>query len=96
MGRALAIITVLLGGTGVLVGSAFVAQNSLRTTQLSLNLKFAAWELAEPVSVMALMGGAFAVGLLLGSGFFMWRNWGVKAQVRDLKRQLAVTDAGGF
>lgn len=96
MGRVFAIVAGILGLLGLVVVVAFVAQNSLRTTQLSLNLVVAAWELKEPMPVIGLLGGAFGLGLVLAGTFFTWLNWGLKAEVRALKRQLAVSDVGGF
>ena len=96
MARMLVMIAGLLGLTGVGVAAAFVAQNAARTTQLSLNLGFMANELKSPISVMALVGGAFVLGGLLSAAFFIWSNWGVKSKVRALQRQLAVADAGDF
>lgn len=89
------ILAVLTIGTAGFVATAFVVQNSLRTVDLSLNLGLAAWQY-PPVSVMTLTAGAFALGLVVGAGVFLWRNWGLRAKVRELQRQLAMADAGGF
>ncbi|TNE87789.1 MAG: LapA family protein [Deltaproteobacteria bacterium] len=93
--RALAIIAAVLVIAVGFVGSAFVVQNSLRTVTLSLNLGFAAWQY-PPVPVMWLLGGSFAAGALVGGLFFVWRSWGLRAQVRNLERQLAMSEAGSF
>lgn len=95
MSRALPILALLLVAVGGLVAAAFVVQNSLRTVTLSLNLGVAAWEY-PPVSVMALAGGTFALGALLGALVLTWWTWGLRKKVRDLQRQLAMADAGGF
>ena len=58
----------------------FYLQNSLRLTDLSLNLGFAAWRLANPVPVPALLLGALGTGVLLGAVLGLWmRRGGDKA-----------------
>lgn len=66
---------------GAFVAALFVVQNSARTTQLSLNLGFAAWELAKPVNLPALMGICLGTGWLAGLG-----TWAVFA-TRSAKRR---------
>jgi uncharacterized integral membrane protein len=85
---------VLLAGAG-LVLTAFFIQNSLRMVTLSLNLGFAAWQY-PPVSIMTFAGGAFLLGFLVALGLSLWRNWGLRSRVRQLERQLAMAEAGGF
>ena len=78
------------------VGAAFVAQNSARTTQLSLNLVVAAWELRQPVSVMGLLGLAFGAGAFVGALPMFLRSRALKSRVRTLEREVAMHDTGGF
>jgi len=60
----------LATATGVLV----IYQNSLRMVKLSADFGVMAFELAEPVSVSALIGGSFGAGLVLGMVFvgYLW------------------------
>jgi hypothetical protein len=44
----------------------FTIQNSSRLTDLSLDLGMAAWHLERPLSVPALLWGAFALGVVGG------------------------------
>jgi hypothetical protein len=62
----MAVVTVLTLASAAVV-ALFVVQNSERSTQLTLNLGFAAWQLAQPVSVPALIGVAFAAGFVLAA-----------------------------
>lgn len=57
------LVSVLLVG---LVGTLFTVQNSSRTSDLSLDLWFAAWHLQAPAPLPVLLWVAFAVGLLVG------------------------------
>jgi uncharacterized integral membrane protein len=57
------LVSVLLIG---LVGTLFTVQNSSRTSDLSLDLWFAAWHLQAPAPLPVLLWVAFAVGLLVG------------------------------
>ena len=96
MGNAFkALMLVLFLGLCV-VGAAFVVQNSARTTQLSLNLGVAAWELRQPVSVMGLIGLTFGLGTLLGALPMFLRARTLKSRVRTLEREVAMNDSGGF
>ncbi len=67
---------------GAFVAALFVVQNSTRTTQLSLNLGFAAWELARPVNLPVLMGICIGAGWLTGLG-----TWAVFA-ARSARRRV--------
>ena len=94
MNRTTALLTlVALALTGG-VGGLFWVQNQLRTTQLSLNLGFAAWELAQPVQVPALVAIAAGAGFALGGVVF--GGWAVSAARRAARAesQLAVQSAG--
>ncbi len=57
------LVSVLLVG---LVGTLFTVQNSSRTSDLSLDLWFAAWHLQAPAPLPVLLWVAFAGGLLVG------------------------------
>lgn len=87
------LVALLLAATVGFVGYLFVVQNSLRTTQLSLNLGFAAWELSQPLPVVALVGGAFGAGLLLGLLLLLpgWARRGRK--LRQLEQEIALGGA---
>lgn len=93
MGRGLLVTTVivLLGALGA--GALFVVQNSARTTQLSLDLGFMAWQLSEPVAVPLLIAVCFGVGFVLGAGLFAVRAMRLSSRVRRLEQELAL--AGG-
>ncbi len=84
------VVIALLGG----VGSLFWVQNQLRTTQLSLNLGFVAWELAQPVPVPALV--AVSAGVGFGSAALLFGSWAASAARRAARAesQLAVQSAG--
>jgi hypothetical protein len=84
------VVIALVGG----VGGLFWVQNQLRTTQLSLNLGFAAWELAQPVQVPALVAIAAGVGFAVGAVVF--GGWAASASRRAARAesQLAVQSAG--
>ncbi len=91
MGRYLAIaaliIVLLLAG----VLGLFVVQNGSRTTQLSLDLGLAAWQLKQPMSIPALLGIAFGSGFLLGAVPMWIRGMGNGRKARQLERQLALS-----
>lgn len=53
----------------------FVIQNRLRVTELSLDLGFVAWKLAEPVAIPYLLMGTLGAGVLLGVLLsYFWRR----------------------
>lgn len=83
-------IALLLGGGSVAVAALFVLQNINRSSQLSLDLYFAAWQLQEPVPVMALVGGAFAVGLLLGGLASLSRAFASRRTIKQLRNELSL------
>jgi len=68
----------------------FVVQNSARTTQLSLDLGFAAWQLGTPISVTLLIGASILIGFLVGATLFVPRLLRLGRQVRSLERQVAL------
>jgi len=57
----LVLVLVLCG-----LGAMFIVQNMSRTTQLSFDLYFVAWQLQRPIPVPALIGVCFGSGLLAG------------------------------
>ena len=75
-----------------LLGTAylFVVQNSLRATQLSLDLGFAAWQLAEPVPIVALVGLAFGAGFALAALIFGVRGVRTSRRLRKLEQEVAL------
>ena len=82
---------------GILIcGSAalFVVQNLSRTTQLSFDIQFLAWQLNEPVAVPLLMAICVGVGLLLGFVYFGPKLISLSSQIRRLERQIALSDQG--
>lgn len=56
------LLALLVAAATVVV--AFTVQNSARPVELSLNLGFAAWRLAEPIGASALMWSCFGLGFL--------------------------------
>lgn len=90
-------ITAVLGLCGAGVAVLFFMQNSARTTQLSLDLWLAAWQLGEPISVTALMGGAFGVGFVTCGVLATWRSLVSRRKMRKLQQHLALGgDSGSF
>ena len=82
---------------GVLsIGSAalFVVQNLSRTTQLSFDLQFLAWQLNEPVAIPVLMGVCVGSGLLFGLLYLGPKVMSLSNQVRRLERQISLSDQG--
>jgi uncharacterized membrane protein YciS (DUF1049 family) len=87
----LGLLVVALGGTVLTLGW---LQNSSRTTDLSLNLGFAAWRLAEPVAVPALLATASGVGFVLGM-FVFGAGWlRASRRARRAERQVALSGSG--
>lgn len=89
MGRStiVAVVVVLI----LALGALFVVQNSARTTQLSLDLGAAAWQLERPVSIPALIGICFGAGLLLGGGWGGVRILRLGSRVRQLEQQATLS-----
>ena len=87
---AITIIAALLALVGAAVGVLFVLQNAARTTQLSLDLWFAAWELSEPVPVMILTGIGFVAGFVACMVLAAWRAARVRKRMRNLEQQVAL------
>ncbi len=84
------VIAAVLGFSGVGVAVLFLMQNSGRTTQLSLDLWLAAWQLGEPVSVTGVMGVSFGAGFLVCAVLAIWRSLVSRRQIRKLQQQLAL------
>lgn len=74
-------------------GAAFTVQNTGRTTQLSLDVGFAAWRLAHPVTVSALVWASFGAGLLLAGTWGLLRSAALARKVRQLEQQVALGSA---
>lgn len=77
------------------LGGLFWVQNSSRTTQLSLDLGFVAWQLAEPVTVPVLIAGSFSVGLLVGMLLFAIPATRNARKASRLQAELALTAGEG-
>lgn len=73
-----------------LLAYAFYAQNSLRVTQLSLDVGIAAWRLQQPMPVPLLMGLCFAGGVLPVSLWAWWRTAVLRAELRKLRQEVAM------
>jgi hypothetical protein len=90
--------TLLLGLLAVLlvgaVGWLFWVQNSARTALLSLNLGFAAWQLAEPAPVPGIVAGSAGAGFLLGAVVFGTMALRSGRRARRAESQLATTREG--
>lgn len=74
---------------GLAVAALFYVQNSLRVTDLSLNLGFWATQLKEPVSIPLALYLCFGGGALLGAvvtGLGWARD---REKIQDLERKLA-------
>jgi uncharacterized integral membrane protein len=74
----------------VLIGALFAVQNSARTVQLSLDLGFVAWQLAEPMPVPLLVGLSFGSGLLIGAGVISIKAMQLAARARRLEQQVGI------
>jgi hypothetical protein len=73
----------------------FAVQNSSRTTQLSLDLGFTAWQLERAVPIPALLGITFLGGLVLGAVPMWVRSLRSASRVRELESQQALGQALG-
>ena len=94
MGRYLTIAALVFSALTIGVIVLFVVQNGARTTQLSLDLGFAAWQLQQPMQVPALIGIAFGSGLVLGALPLWLRGIAQRRRVRELERQVALSTDG--
>lgn len=91
MGRYLAVIAFVLVLAFLGVVALFVVQNGARTTQLSLDLGFAAWQLKDPVAIPALVGITFGSGFFLGVVPMWLRGLSQGRKVKQLERQAALS-----
>ena len=80
----------LLLGTVVAL---FSIQHGSRTTQLSLDIGFAAWQLDRAVPIPLLMAACAGGGLLLGAVPMGVRAYSRGRRVKQLERALATQDA---
>lgn len=70
--------------------AAFTVQNSSRTTQLSLDLSVAAWQLVDPAPVPMLMWGCFVLGALVAWSLSVRRNLVLARRIRQLEQEMAL------
>ena len=90
--KLVAVVLLILAAFGGLV-FLFINQNSHRTTQLSFSdpsFGLFAHQLAEPVTIPALMGICFGAGLLFGCVLMAARGLAVRRRVRSLEQQIAL------
>ena len=69
---------------------AFYAQNSLRQSELSMDLGFVAWKLSSAQPVPLLLGVAFLLGAVPLWIWGWWRGLALQGQIRQLRQELAV------
>ncbi len=72
---------------------AFFLQNSTRTTILSFDVGVAAWKLASPISIPALMGACFFGGTLVALGWSMAGRIALSRRLRQLEQEAALRGA---
>ncbi|MSQ04163.1 MAG: hypothetical protein EXR71_20115 [Myxococcales bacterium] len=86
-------------GLGLLAMVALVAfflQNSARSTLLSFDVGVAAWTLASPISIPALMGVCFLSGVLVALTWSMAGRIALARRLRQLEQEAALrTPAAG-
>ncbi len=73
----------------VAVGALFTIQNSMRVTDLSLNLWVVAFELKQPQPIPYLVIGAFGLGLIVAGALSSLNRLGLQRKVRELEREVA-------
>jgi hypothetical protein len=83
------VLALLVAGGAVAL---FWVQNSARTTQLSFDLGFAAWQLQQPVPVPALIAVCVGIGAGLAGVPLMARSWRLSGRITELEQRLAVAD----
>ncbi len=86
-------VKILLVLLGLVAGAAFVMQNSARTTELSFDVMVAAWKLARPISVPALMGICLGVGALVAWALGLSARVALQRRVRQLEQENALRGA---
>jgi hypothetical protein len=94
MGRIVAVVGLGITAVTALIGALFVLQNAGRTTQLSLDLYVAAWQLSQPVSVPALVGVGFGVGAVAGIVLTIPLRGRLRRRIRSLEQQIALGGDG--
>lgn len=82
-------LALLVAGAGL---GLFWVQNSSRTTQLSIDVGVAAWQLREPVPVPALIVACVGIGVLGAAIPLSLRSWRLSGKIGELERRLAVAD----
>ena len=73
----------------VAVGALFTLQNSMRLTELSLNLWFVAFQLEDPQPIPYLLLGSFGGGLILAGAIGTFNRMSLQRRVRDLEQEVA-------
>ena len=92
MARPGRIATLITLGLVAAVGVLFTVQNSGRMTDLSLDLGFTAFHLAEPQPLPYLLWGAFGIGLLLAGTWGVFQRMGVNRHTREFETHAARSD----
>lgn len=95
------VVAIVIAGVLVCLGGAvavlFILQNAARTTQLSLDVYVAAWQLGEPIPVTGLIGLSFVAGFLVCGVLAAWRGLAARKRIKALQRQLALgADTASF
>jgi uncharacterized integral membrane protein len=73
----------------VAVGGLFTVQNSMRVTELSLNLWVVAFQLEDPQPIPYLLLGAFGGGVILAGAIGSFNRLGLQRRVRELEQEAA-------
>lgn len=92
--RPVAISGIVLTLLGVVLLALFVYQNHLRTTQLSLDLGFAAFQLQQEVMIPALMAICFGAGFVVAAIAFGSSAVRARNKARRLEAELALSGGG--
>lgn len=93
MGRTGWIVTLLSALLVGSLGALFTVQNGARTTQLSLDVGFRAWQLDQPVAIPFLLAFAFGAGLLVGVVFMQARAIRRGRHARRIEQDAAIQAA---
>jgi uncharacterized integral membrane protein len=80
--------------TLLLAAAMFTVQNSSRTTLLSFDVYFAAWELARPVPVSAVVWASVAVGALITWMMGLRRRISMGRTIARLEQEALLRSAG--
>jgi uncharacterized integral membrane protein len=83
-------VKIIAVGLGLLMVAAFVAQNSSRTTELSFDIGLAAWKLAAPMPIPALMGLCVGGGGLVAWAIGLSSRVALQRRVRQLEQENAL------